>query len=87
MPSGGAQKFDKGASSGGHAGKHEKTKMIAGERKLTAGLLAKNVSFHPIVNDNVGVKEIEGLIQKLERDKEILADPNFKKDEAAKTAK
>jgi hypothetical protein len=34
----------------------------------------KDASFRPIVSGNIGVKEIERLIQKLEIDKEILAD-------------
>jgi hypothetical protein len=38
------------------------------------GLLAKEASFRLIVSGEVGVKEIERLIQKLEIDKEILAD-------------
>jgi hypothetical protein len=37
-------------------------------------LLAKDASFRLIVNGKIGVKEIERLIQKLEIDKEILAD-------------
>jgi hypothetical protein len=49
---------------------------MEGERELTTGLLAKDVSFRLIVNGNVGVKEIERLIQKLQLDKEILADPD-----------
>jgi hypothetical protein len=51
-----------------------KVKMIAGERELTTGLLARDASFRLIVTGNVGVKEIERLIKKLELDKEILAD-------------
>jgi hypothetical protein len=47
---------------------------MAGERELTTGLLAKDASFRLIVSGNIGVKEIERLIQKLEIDKEILAD-------------
>lgn len=47
---------------------------MAGERELTTGLLAKDASFRLIVTGNVGVKEIERLIKKLELDKEILAD-------------
>ena len=47
---------------------------MAGERELTTGLLAKDASFRLIVNGKIGVKEIERLIQKLEIDKEILAD-------------
>ncbi len=37
-------------------------------------MLAKDASFRLIVTGNVGVKEIERLIKKLELDKEILAD-------------
>jgi len=44
------------------------------ERELTTGLLAKDASFRLLVTGNVGVKEIERLIKKLELDKEILAD-------------
>lgn len=47
---------------------------MAGERELTTGLLAKDASFRLIVTGQVGVKEIERLIKKLEFDKEILAD-------------
>jgi hypothetical protein len=47
---------------------------MAGERELTTGLLAKDTSFRLIVTGNIGVKEIEPLIKKLELDKEILAD-------------
>ena len=36
--------------------------------------LAKDASFRLIVSANIGVKEIERLIQKLEIDKEILAE-------------
>ena len=48
--------------------------LMAGERELTTGLLAKEASFRLIVSGKIGVKEIERLIQKLEIDKEILAD-------------
>jgi hypothetical protein len=51
-----------------------KVKTMAGERELTTGLLAKDASFRLIVTGNIGVKEIERLIKKLELDKEILAD-------------
>jgi hypothetical protein len=44
------------------------------ERELTKGILAKDASFRLIVSGNIGVKEIERLIKKLELDKEILAD-------------
>ena len=52
------------------------SKMVAGERELTTGLLSKSASFRLIVNGDVGVKEIERLIAKLQLDKEILADPD-----------
>jgi hypothetical protein len=51
-----------------------KVKIMAGERELTTGLLAKDASFRLIVTGNIGVKEIERLIKKLELDKEILAE-------------
>ena len=38
-----------------------------------SGLLSKNASFRLIVSGEVGVREIERLIAKLELDKEILA--------------
>jgi hypothetical protein len=44
---------------------------------LTTGLLAKDVS----VTGAIGVKEIERLIQKLEIDKEILADQDGNKED------
>ena len=47
---------------------------MAGERELTAGLLSKDASFRLVVTGQVGVKEIERLIRKLEIDKEILAE-------------
>ena len=47
---------------------------MTGERELTKGILAKDASFRLIVTGNIGVKEIERLIKKLELDKEILAD-------------
>jgi hypothetical protein len=51
-----------------------KVNLMAGERELTTGLLAKEASFRLIVSGKIGVKELERLIQKLEIDKEILAD-------------
>ena len=47
---------------------------MANERELTTGLLSKDANFRLIVSGPVGVKEIERLIQKLQLDKEILAD-------------
>ena len=49
-------------------------KIMASERELTTGLLAKDASFRLIVTGKIGVKEIERLIKKLELDKEILAE-------------
>lgn len=54
----------------------EGSKLMDGERELTTGLLSKNASFRLIVSGEVGVKEIERLIAKLQLDKEILADPD-----------
>ncbi|HEY2709768.1 MAG TPA: hypothetical protein VGI95_17090 [Caulobacteraceae bacterium] len=48
--------------------------MIAGERELTTGILSKGSSFRLVVSGQIGVKEIERLIAKLEIDKEILAE-------------
>ena len=45
---------------------------MTGERGLTKGILAKDASFQLIVSGNIGVKEIERLIKKLELDKEKL---------------
>jgi hypothetical protein len=56
---------------------------MAGERELTTGLLSKESNFRLIVSGPIGVKEIERLIQKLELDKEILADPDAENEEAA----
>lgn len=66
----------------GFADKQQKKKahLMAGERELTTGLLSKDANFRLIVSGNVGVKEIERLIQKLELDKEILADPDSEND-------
>ncbi|HUO22724.1 MAG TPA: hypothetical protein VMU59_09450 [Caulobacteraceae bacterium] len=47
---------------------------MSGERELTTGLLSKDASFRLIVTGQIGVKEIERLIAKLEIDKEILAE-------------
>jgi hypothetical protein len=49
-------------------------KLMEGEREIATGLLSKNASFRLIVSGDVGVKEIERLIAKLQLDKEILAD-------------
>lgn len=51
-----------------------KVKLMAGERELVTGLLSKSANFRLIVSGEVGVKEIDRLIAKLELDKEILAD-------------
>ncbi len=49
--------------------------IMAGERELTTGMLSKTSGFRLIVTGEIGVKEIERLIAKLELDKEILAEP------------
>ena len=49
-------------------------KIMEGERELTSGLLSRDTRFRLIVSGEIGVKEIERLIKKLELDKEILAD-------------
>ena len=51
-------------------------KLMEGERELTTGMLSKNAGFRLIVTGEIGVKEIERLIAKLELDKEILAEPD-----------
>lgn len=58
-----------------------KAKLMANERELTTGMLAKDASFRLIVTGAIGVKEIERLIKKLELDKEILADEDRSTDE------
>lgn len=58
-----------------------KVALMEGERELTTGLLAKDASFRLIVSGNIGVKEIERLIKKLELDKEILADQDEEEDD------
>ncbi len=58
-----------------------KGQVMEGERELTSGLLSRDANFRLIVSGPVGAKEIERLIEKLELDKEILAEP----DEAKKS--
>lgn len=43
---------------------------------VTTGLLSKTAKFRLFVSGEIGVKEIERLIAKLEIDKEILAGSN-----------
>jgi hypothetical protein len=62
--------------------KRDKVKVMAGERELTTGLLSKDASFRLIVSGDIGVREIERLIQKLQIDKDILADFGEAEDEA-----
>jgi hypothetical protein len=50
--------------------------LMAGERILTTGLLSKDASFRLIVTGHISAKEIDRLIQKLQLDKEILAEPS-----------
>ena len=44
------------------------------DREFMSGVLAKDASFRLIVRGNIGVKEIERLIEKLEIDRQILAE-------------
>jgi hypothetical protein len=59
----------------------DKAKVMTGERELTAGLLSKDANFRLIVSGQIGVKEIERLIAKLEIDKEILAETDEAEDD------
>jgi hypothetical protein len=52
----------------------DRVSIMVNERELTTGLLSKGASFRLIVTGQIGVKEIERLIAKLEIDKEILAE-------------
>ncbi|HEY3814763.1 MAG TPA: hypothetical protein VGL66_16210 [Caulobacteraceae bacterium] len=61
----------------------DKVKLMPGERELTSGLLSKGANFRLIVSGQIGVKEIERLISKLEIDKEILAEPDEAEDDLA----
>ena len=54
--------------------RQKEIKIMAGERELTTGLLAKDASFRLIVTGKIGAKEIDRLIAKLQLDKEILAE-------------
>jgi hypothetical protein len=56
--------------------RQKEIKIMAGERELTTGLLAKDASFRLIVTGKIGAKEIDRLIAKLQLDKEILAEPD-----------
>jgi hypothetical protein len=49
-----------------------RTKLMGGERELTAGLLSKDASFRLMVSGPVGASEIQRLIVKLELEKGIL---------------
>jgi hypothetical protein len=55
----------------------ERQKM-EGERTLLKGILSTEADFEVLVSGPVGVKEIDRLIQKLELDKEILAEKSKK---------
>lgn len=58
----------------------EGQKLMEGERILTTGMLSKEASFRLLVSGNIGVKEMELLLKKLEIDKEILAEPDQESD-------
>jgi hypothetical protein len=57
--------------------KKERQKMD-GERTLMKGILSTDADFEVLVSGPVGVKEIDRLIQKLELDKEILAEKSHR---------
>jgi hypothetical protein len=65
-----------GTNNGNYRGfwKLEPGYLMPEERRLTTGLLAKNASFRLIVTGEIGTKEIDRLIAKLQIDKEILAE-------------
>lgn len=56
-----------------HANVHE-SKARMGERELLRGPLSREANFRLIVSGKIGVKEIDRLIQKLQLDRDILAD-------------
>lgn len=58
----------------GRANSNRPPTALLNERELTTGMLSKRAGFRLLVSGEVGVKEIERLIRKLELDKEILAD-------------
>lgn len=67
-----SERLDQGRSKGEP---HSKGfEMASGERELQSGMLSKGAGYRVIVSGQIGVKEIERLIKKLEMDKEILAD-------------
>lgn len=51
------------------------------ERTLMKGILSSEADFEVLVSGPVGVKEIDRLIQKLELDKEIIAEKSAKVDQ------
>jgi|AACY02.16.fsa_nt_gi hypothetical protein len=53
---------------------------MTGERELLTGPLSKSSGFRLIVNGQIGLKEIERLIAKLELEKDILAEPDDEKE-------
>lgn len=52
------------------------TMLNDGERELTTGLLSKGAGFRLFVHGKIGPKELDRLIQKLQLDRDILADPD-----------
>jgi len=67
-------------------GPSQKESLLAGERELTAGLLSKGAKFRLLVSGQIGVKEIERLIAKLEIDKEILAEADDEEEDLSRLA-
>lgn len=56
------------------ASRKQGIEMAQNERELQSGMLSKGAAYRVIVSGQIGVREIERLIKKLEMDKEILAD-------------
>ncbi len=52
----------------------ERDKPMSGERVLSDGLLSKTATYRVIVSGEIGPKEIDRLIAKLQLDRDILAD-------------
>ena len=49
--------------------------IVGNDRTLLAGMLSHTTSFRITVRGPVGTKELDILIQKLQLDREILAEP------------
>ena len=54
--------------------KERGTKLEKGEREVASGLISKNTRFKLIISGELGPKEIDNLIRKLEIDRDLLSD-------------